>query len=629
METTNLEQDNFYKHLSDKEKMDLIRSFLLENSEDDSKEMKELRALILQDTTSENQLENDFNNLKNLFLTPEPSEMEKLKYLLFKEEQAQIDLISNKFKPENFTYELSNVLTRTIDIVSKKDNKFSEVLSPTIEDSLRKSVKKNPKALADALFPVMGPAIRHAIIATFESMISSMNQILEQSFSFKAFKWRLESFRTGKPFAEIIILNSLVYRVEQVFLIHKKTGLLLNHITNESVKAQDADIVSGMLTAIQDFIQDSFEIEKDKKLETLRVGELLLMIEQGPDAILAGIIRGTPNNDLREIFQQNIELIHLEMATDLDVFNGDNEAFKKTDPYLKECLRLKLEAKNSKRNYKAIIFLFILFFIFLFLLSFYIKDLIKFNTLKNKISNESGLVLINLSKEDGKYVLKGLKDAFAKNPIQVANELGIEKDYIIDKMEYYNSLDEKFVLLRAKKLLKPPPSITLFIKNKVLYATGNADNEWIKIAKNNALFISGILEYNDDNVFNNEFYELKAKLESELITFKIYTSDLDSNGQMKLKDLFETIKKIRLYAKKYNKKFFFYIRAYYSPEGGLNINKNLVVERENKIEKLLLLNKIDVKYFEKTYNKKDFDLKLRKKDIPYVRLEMRDINEKF
>ena len=86
-----------------------------------------------------------------------------------------------------------------------------------------------------------------------------MNQTLGRSFSAQGLKWRLEAWRTGKALREVVLLRTLVYRVEQVFLIHRETGLLLQHVSAGPRRAsQDADMVSGMLTAIRDFVQDSF-----------------------------------------------------------------------------------------------------------------------------------------------------------------------------------------------------------------------------------------------------------------------------------------------------------------------------------------------------------------------------------
>ena len=85
----------------------------------------------------------------------------------------------------------------------------------------------------------------------------SINQTLERRLSFESLKWRIEGWRTGRDFGEIVLTRSLGYRVEQVFLVHRETGLLLQHVAR-SDEVLDSDMVSGMLTAIQDFVRDSF-----------------------------------------------------------------------------------------------------------------------------------------------------------------------------------------------------------------------------------------------------------------------------------------------------------------------------------------------------------------------------------
>ena len=87
-------------------------------------------------------------------------------------------------------------------------------------------MRRDPHVLADALFPVMGPAIRKSITETLRGMLESFNEALDNSFSLRGLKWRVEAMRTGKPFAEIVLMHSLLYRVEQVFLIHRETGLV-------------------------------------------------------------------------------------------------------------------------------------------------------------------------------------------------------------------------------------------------------------------------------------------------------------------------------------------------------------------------------------------------------------------
>ena len=68
-----------------------------------------------------------------------------------------------------------------------------------------------------------------------------LNRTLDQSFSLKGLSWRLEAWRTGVPFHQIVLRNTLIYRVEQVFLIHRDSGLLIQHLARADVETQDAD----------------------------------------------------------------------------------------------------------------------------------------------------------------------------------------------------------------------------------------------------------------------------------------------------------------------------------------------------------------------------------------------------
>ena len=165
-------------------------------------------------------------------------------------------------------------------------------------------MRKDPKPLADAIFPIMGPAIRKSIAAALSGMVQSLNQTLSYSLSAQGLKWRWEALRTGKSFSEVVLLHTLRYRVEQVFLIHRETGLLLRHLSAGASVVQDADMVSGMLTAIQDFVKDSFTVGQGDQLQTMQLVDLTVWIEQGPLAILAGAIRGTAPQELREVFRK-------------------------------------------------------------------------------------------------------------------------------------------------------------------------------------------------------------------------------------------------------------------------------------------------------------------------------------
>ena len=230
------------------------------------------------------------------------------------------------------------------------DAELARALAPPVEDAITASIHRNPKPLADALFPVMGPAIRKAVAASLVGMVESFNRTLEHSLSWRSLTWRVEAVRTGRSFGEVVLLHTLLFRVEQVFLIDRTTGLLLQHVQAGVAGVQDADMVSGMLTAIRDFVGDSFTVADKSSLDAFQVGDLTVWIEQGPRAIIAAVIRGTPPQALRAALQEALETIHLQLADALAAFQGDASPFEAARPELDACLRAEYRRDDKPRR---------------------------------------------------------------------------------------------------------------------------------------------------------------------------------------------------------------------------------------------------------------------------------------
>src|SRR5262249_59213241 len=108
---------------------------------------------------------------------------------------------------------------------SARDRQLGIALAPTVENAIRESVRRNPREIATAIFPVLGPAIRKAIAETMSGLVNTINRAIEHSLTPQGIRWRFESWRTGVPFAQIVMRHSLVYRVEQVLLVHAETAL--------------------------------------------------------------------------------------------------------------------------------------------------------------------------------------------------------------------------------------------------------------------------------------------------------------------------------------------------------------------------------------------------------------------
>src|SRR5271154_2745824 len=139
----------------------------------------------------------------------------ELRAILLGPDRAAWDSMRQRLdNPARRAEDVAAVLAEAVKL--RSDAKLRRALQPLLEDALQRSVQANPKMLADALFPIFGKAIRRAITAELDNMLQSLSQLLEQSFSLRSVQWRWESIRTGKPYSEIVILRSLLFRGEQV-----------------------------------------------------------------------------------------------------------------------------------------------------------------------------------------------------------------------------------------------------------------------------------------------------------------------------------------------------------------------------------------------------------------------------
>src|SRR5271170_4916757 len=278
----------------------------------------------------------------------------QLRGLLIGPEQRQIEALRRRLDdPQLRSEDLSKSIAEAIALRSKQDRKLQTTLQPLIEEALRISVARDPGMLAVALFPIIGEAVRKAVAHALQGLFDSLNQMLDRGLSLESWKWRFEAWRSGKSFGEVALARSLNYRVEQVFLIHRETGLLLRHISSGDGVVQDADLVSGMLTAIQDFVRDSFGPRKSDELEVMQVGEFKLWLQHGPLALLAAVVCGQPPPELREVFEREVEAIHREFAPALQSFDGDAASLAGAEVHLRRCL-LGAQKATAKSSYKAV-----------------------------------------------------------------------------------------------------------------------------------------------------------------------------------------------------------------------------------------------------------------------------------
>ncbi|MGD8769689.1 MAG: OmpA family protein [Desulfobacterales bacterium] len=520
------------------------------------------------------------------------TELDEIRRLLFDREQTQIVQLKERLdNPKLLVKDVERVLPEAIKLRSSRDKEIAKALEPNIEEGLRVSIKKNPQAIADTLYPVMGPSIRKAIYSIILNMIQSFNKILEHTFSIQGLKWRMESLITKKPFAEIVLLNTLIYQVEQVFLIHSKTGLVLQHVVAKEVVTQDPDLVAGMLTAIQDFVQDSFNIEKDESLDTLRIGgDRSVWVEQSPHATLAAVIRGTPPLDVRSAFREALNDLHLLHSEALESFDGNTAPFEAIKSQLESCLQF--QAKEKERKISPLLWLIlggIVFFAAIW--SFYsLREHQLRAQFLERLRGEPGIVVTTVEKRSGKYHITGLRDPLASDPMKILKETKLKPEKTIMHWESYHSFYPEFTLKRIKNILSPPETINLEFKNGTLKVKGLASYQWFVETRRIVKAIPGIVNYQEDNVVEADLKNIEIiseKIKKQTLLFHIGETEIEPDHMDILNNLATDISKLYDLAQNFDKQIYIEIVGHADSTGTEKTNMEISLKRANNVMSIL------------------------------------------
>lgn len=476
----------------------------------------------------------------------------ELKELLSGDEQRKINEILERINnDEVYAREIAAILPEALKISSRKNNRLNEVIIPIITDIIKKSGKDDSSMLIDSLYSLIGPASRKAVLESLKDLMQSFNNAMESVFTLQGLKWRIEALKTGKSYSEIVLINSIVYKVEQVFLIHKETSLLLNHVRIEDAVVQDGDMVSGMLSAIKDFVQDSFQVGEEESLNTLNVGELTVWIVDSPYAVLAVVIRGNAPESFRTRISSALEEIHKLYYHELKEFDGDTELFQAVTPILESCLdsKIKKEVKEKKPIVSYVISSLLLILIVLFAFN-RINTSIRWNNVIDELNNSPGVIIIDEDREFFGYKVKGLKDANAIDINEIYEKYEINRSDVDEDWKEYISMENSIIIERAKNILNPPNSVSLDFKNGKLIAEGEADISWIDFAKENYSSIIGVNKLEIGKVSSSEsesVNKLVEKLETIFIQFYKNQTEFVAEQQDKLDEIVKLINELKNY----------------------------------------------------------------------------------
>jgi OOP family OmpA-OmpF porin len=287
-----------------------------------------------------------------------------------------------------------------------------------------------------------------------------------------------------------------------------------------------------MLTAIQDFVKDSFEVNDGAALEALRMGELTVWVEQGPEALLAALIRGQPPPELRDAFRDALERIHRSVGRELLLFNGDTHSFECCEGVLRSCLLSDMQPVRNPSCVPALAFLAMLAALAVSSIGFSVYKRHQWNTAVAAVRNHPGFVVTRAQWGWRQSVLEGLRDPLAERPEVVLRSVNIEPTKVEGKWKPFLSLDPEIVLARARRSLEPPEGVQLTLAGDVLEVHGNAPSAWVEKSAQAAVQLPGIRE-----IRFPDLQQWKAMIERQLLNFLEGSSRLEEGELPKVERL--------------------------------------------------------------------------------------------
>jgi len=142
--------------------------------------------------------------------------------------------------------------------------------------------------------------------------------------------------------------------VTDVFIIHKN-GILIKYRGDTLRQDSDEDIISGMLTAVQAFISDSFAGSSKKEnddwdLNQLRMGGHEIMLEKGKYIFLAVIYEGEPGHRLHKLLSETVMKIESKYEIILDRWNGSFAFLKNIEDLITPLITPKKEPEQTPED---------------------------------------------------------------------------------------------------------------------------------------------------------------------------------------------------------------------------------------------------------------------------------------
>lgn len=226
-------------------------------------------------------------------------------------------------EPEEMAEALGSVMAGAIRVQQRRSHEeLVDAVSPVLSEAIEVQIRDSRQSLVEALFPIIGEMAQRYIGEFFRELQRNIDARLKSTLGPERMARRAGARMRGVSAANLEMRDALPFSVREIFLIQGGSGLLLARAGSD--EAVDSDLISGMLTAVRDFMHDSFNSQGGPDLmDEIQYGEQRIIIQDGRLCFLAVVISGIEPPGFRAELRRCLTRLHADQRDVLQNFGGD------------------------------------------------------------------------------------------------------------------------------------------------------------------------------------------------------------------------------------------------------------------------------------------------------------------
>ena len=220
--------------------------------------------------------------------------------------------------------------------IRENRDEMAEALGPVMGEAMRVQIRESRDDMVATFSPIIGETVQQAIGSFFRDLQRNVDRQLKSALRPDNFGRALWARLRGVSATDLAVRDSLPYTIREIFVIQPGSGLLLTRFEGIEKPTADSDLISGMLTAVRDFVRDSFQPQAraEGHLDELQYGNLRILIQSSTDLYVAVVLEGIEPTGFRARMRQLVDTLQVEHGPALRAYNGDPATLPDLQPIL-------------------------------------------------------------------------------------------------------------------------------------------------------------------------------------------------------------------------------------------------------------------------------------------------------